>query len=273
MSAGASPLATPDPWNLVADGYQEITRPFLAQFSRTGLAKLRYGAKTRAIDIACGPGTTALLLAPAVAQITCVDFSPGMLERLRCNSANANVTNLDAVEADGQALPFADGSFGLAVSMFGLMFFPDRSKGFAELHRVLAPGGQALVSSWASADRSSYTQAIIAALRPDNAEPQTPRLPSGLEDPAVFEAEMHEAGFVDVTVEAAEHGIEVTDIERFWDECVRSTAPLTLMKHHSELREWAETDRRALERLRHRFAGRLPMTLTATAWIATARKP
>jgi len=272
-SSSAGPLALPGPWDLVADGYQEITRPFVEQFSRSGLAKLRYDAETRAIDVACGPGTTALMLAPAVEYVTCVDFSPAMLEQLRRNASATGVANLDAVEADGQALPFADGSFNLGISMFGLMFFPDRRKGFAELHRVLAHGGQALVSSWASADRSSYTQAIIAALEPDDAEPQPPRPLSGLEDPAVFEAEMRGAGFVEVAAEAVEHGIEVADVERLWDDCVRATAPLTLMKHHSEAAEWAETERAALERLRRRFGGRLPTTLTATAWIATGRKP
>lgn len=273
MNAGASPLASPDPWNLVADGYEAITRPFLTQFSRSGLAKVGYDTRTRAIDIGCGPGTTALLLAPAVEHVTCVDFSPGMLEQLQRNADAARAANLDIVEADGQALPFADGSFSLGISMFGLMFFPDRRKGFAELHRVLACGGQVLVSSWASADRSSYTQAIIAALQPDDAGPQEPRPLSGLEDPAVFEAEMREAGFSDVAVEAVEHGIEVVNVERFWDECVRATAPLTQMKHHSPAEEWAETERAALGRLRRRFGDRLPMTLTATAWIATGRKP
>ncbi len=273
MSAGASPLAAPDPWNLVADGYEAISRPFLARFSHTGLAKLDYGARTRAIDIACGPGTTALLLAPEIAHITCIDFAPGMLEQLQRNASAANVTNLDIVEADGQALPFADNSFDLAISMFGLMFFPDRRKGFAELHRVLAPRGQALVSSWASADHSSYTRAIIAALQPEGAEPQAPRALSGLENPVVFEAEMREAGFVDIAVGATEHGIEVANLERFWHESVRATAPLTLMKHHSPAEEWAETERIALDRLHRRFSGQLPITLTATAWIATGRKP
>ncbi len=64
----AGPLASPGPWNLVAEGYEEITRKFLEAFSRSGLAMLRYDGETRVIDVACGPGTTALLIAPAVRQ-------------------------------------------------------------------------------------------------------------------------------------------------------------------------------------------------------------
>lgn len=268
----ANPLASPDPWNLVVDGYEEITRPFLEQYSRSGLAMLRYGPETRVIDVACGPGTTSLLLAPAVRHVTCVDFSAKMLNQLRRNAAAAGAANLEIVEADGQALPFADKSFDLGVSMFGLMFFPDRKKGFAELHRVLVPGGQALVSSWAPIDRSPFIQIVFAALQPDDAPPQPPRGLSGLEDPAVFEAEMREAGFIDIRIEAVAYGMKVEDVARFWDDSVRAMAPLTLMKRNSGAEEWAKIERRALDRLAQMLGDRLPTTLSSTAWLATARK-
>ena len=51
-----SPLAPPEPWNLVVEGYEEITRKFLEVYSRSGLAMLRYGRQTKVIDVACGPG-------------------------------------------------------------------------------------------------------------------------------------------------------------------------------------------------------------------------
>lgn len=59
-----NPLSSPDPWTLVAEGYQASTRLFLELFSRTGLEKVRFDASTEVIDVACGPGTTALILAP-----------------------------------------------------------------------------------------------------------------------------------------------------------------------------------------------------------------
>lgn len=271
-AAPADPLASPGPWNLVADDYDGITRPFLEQFARSGLARLGYGPQTRAVDVACGPGTTALLVAPAVRHVACVDFSAAMLDRIRRNAAAAGATNLDIVEGDGQALPFPDGGFDLAVSMFGLMFFPDRAKGFAELHRVLAPGGSALVSSWAPMDRSPLVTAVVAALQPEDAAPPPPRGMAGLENPALFEKEMHAAGFVDIRVEAVEHGMPVRSVETFWDEFVRATAPVALLKGGMPAEEWAATERRALRRLAARFDGRLPTTLSSTAWIATARK-
>jgi ubiquinone/menaquinone biosynthesis C-methylase UbiE len=264
------PLASPDSWNLVAEGYEQATRKFLEGFSRSGLARLRYGGETRAIDVACGPGTTTLLIAPAVRHVTAVDFSPAMLGQLRVNVAAAKAANVEIVEADGQALPFADDSFDLAVSMFGLMFFPDRRNGFAELFRVLAPGGQALVSSWAPAEQSPLVRTIFAALQPDGAAPDAGR-PSGLEDRAVFEAELHEAGFGDIGIEAVTHGLVVENIDQFWHDTVRGTAPLALMKHHAGPEEWSTVEERAFERLRA-ILPKLPATLTSTAYVATGRK-
>ena len=268
--AKISPLARPDPWSLVAPGYNATTRQFLAEFSEAGLARLRYGPDTNAIDIACGPGTTALLLAPQVKRVTCVDFSAAMLDELRRNAANAGATNIDVKQADGQKLPFADAAFDIGVSMFGLMFFPDRAKGFAELRRVLRPGGQALVSSWASAGRSPLMQAVITALADDD-EPATPPLPSGLEVPEIFEREMTDAGFRGVRVLPVTRAVDVVNIEDFWRDTVRGTAPLAMFKQSVDAGEWAAIEKRAVARLRA-SVGPTPTALASTAWLATGHK-
>jgi SAM-dependent methyltransferase len=268
-----NPLASPNPWNLVAKGYEQTTRKYLEQFSRSGLAMLRYSDGTRALDIACGPGTTAFLLAPSVRSVTCVDFSSNMLAELRRNSAAAGVHNLDVIKADGQALPFDVGSFDIAVSMFGLMFFPDRAKGFAELYRVLVPGGQALVSSWAPVAQSPLMRLTMAALQPDDTPPQAMQRLFGLEDRTIFKAEMRQAGFADIHIEEVTHGLMVHDVEQFWHDTVRGAAPVTLWKHRASADEWLTIERRAIERIRQTLADRLPVELTSTAYLATARKP
>jgi len=267
----AGPLASPAPWNLVAEGYEQVTRKFLEAFSRSGLAMLPYGGETRVIDVACGPGTTALLIASTVRSIACVDFSAAMLDQLRRNIAAARATNVEIVEADGQALPFQDNSFDIGTSMFGLMFFPDRRKGFAELFRVLAPGGQALVSSWAPAEQSPLMRVVFAALQPDGAAaPEAGRL-SGLEDRVVFEAELREAGFTNIRVEAVTHGLAVESVDQLWGDMVDGMAPITLMKHHASQAEWSMTEERALKSLRVALP-ELPTTLSSTAYVAVARK-
>ena len=98
------------------------------------------------LDVAAGPGTLAFIASAAGAHVTAIDFSPDMIDRLRARSVREGV-QIEARVGDGQALPFDDATFEHAFSMFGLMFFPDRAKGFRELCRVLVPGGRAVVSS------------------------------------------------------------------------------------------------------------------------------
>jgi SAM-dependent methyltransferase len=191
-----------------------------------------------------------------------------MLDRLRLNVAGAGVANVEVHQTDGQALPFPDGSFDLAVSMFGLMFFPDRAKGFSELRRVLRPGGQALVSSWAPASRSPLMRTMMAAFRPDDTATDEPP-PSGLEDPLVFEREMRAAGFAQVGVVPVTHALEVRTAEEFWRDAVRGTAPIALMKHRMHQEEWSEIERLALDRIR-RALPELPTSLASTAYLAVA---
>jgi SAM-dependent methyltransferase len=270
--AETSPLATPDPWSLVAKGYSATTRQFLAEFSEAGLARLSYGPDSRVIDVACGPGTTAIPLAPEVNRIVCVDFSATMLEELRLAAEQAGVTNIDALEADGQALPFDDATFDIGISMFGLMFFLDRRKGFAELHRVLRTGGQALVSSWAPASKSPLMQTVMAALRDDNAPPAPVPAPSGLEVPENLEREMTQAGFADVEVFPVTRAVDVTTPEQFWRDTVRGTAPVAMLKRSMSDDDWANIEERAIARITA-IIGPSPAALTSTAWLAVGRKP
>jgi SAM-dependent methyltransferase len=195
-----------------------------------------------------------------------------MLDQLRRNVAAIGATNVDVDHGDGQALPFDENSFDIGVSMFGLMFFPDRAKGFAELHRVLVPGGQVLVSSWAPSDQSPLMRTVFAALQPDDAPPQPMGRLSGLEDRDLFETEMRAAGFADIHIEPVTHGLEVDDVDRFWEETVRAMAPITLLKHNSSSEEWTRIEARALDRLRAALPD-LPTELGATAYLAVGRKP
>lgn len=268
--AGAGPLTLAAPWTFVAEGYEETTRPFLEAFSLSALEKLRFGSGSDAIDIACGPGTTALLLSPKVRRVACVDFSEGMLTQLRRNIDRAGLSNIEPRQADGQALPYDDGSFDIGVSMFGLMFFPDRAKGFAELYRVLRPKGEAAVSSWAPVDQSPLLRLALQAL--GGPPTKSPSSASGLEDPAVLEREMEEAGFADVRVEPVSHAMKVTTVQGFWRNMVRGVVPIALLRQRSSVEEWARIEQAAMEHISGALP-RLPAELASTAYLAIGRKP
>ncbi len=265
-----NPLTTPAPWTLIAEGYQQVTQPFLEPFSTAGLARLRLDHRHSAIDVACGPGTTSLLLASLVSRVVCVDFSEGMLAQLQRNRVAAGIRNVEPHLADGQQLPFPDECFDVGVSMFGIIFFTDHRRGFRELHRVLRPGGQMLVSSWAPLRQSPMMQLMHGALQaadPSLAAPDEDH--TSLENPDALRQDLESAGFRNVVIEAVERGIHVSDIVDFWRKLSRGAAPLALLRQQLSEAEWRDREEAVIEHLVRKMP-QLPTTLTSTAWIATA---
>lgn len=265
------PLSVSDPWNLVSAAYAAEAAPVMLPFTRDAIGLARPGPSARVLDVATGTGILAIELAPHVARVDAVDFAPQMLEQLERRRSELGIQNVHAQVADGQALPFADAAFDAAFSMFGLMFFPDRAKGFAELWRVLAPGGAAVVSSWAPVDRSPLMQLLFGALcaaDPSRAAPQTNWL--SLENPEVFERELAAAGFRDVSVRPYTHSATVESADQFWDATTRWSAPVVLLKNRLAPDEWRRQSDAALAFLRERIHG--PTSLDTTAFLGFGRR-
>ena len=105
----------------------------------------------RVLDVACGSGNTALAAARCFARVTGLDFVPALLEHGRARAA-AELLEVEFVEGDAQALPFADGSFDVVLSTFGAMFAPDQDRTAAELLRVTRPGGRIGMANWVPGD-------------------------------------------------------------------------------------------------------------------------
>src|SRR6266508_4506450 len=130
-----------------------------------------------------------------------------MIEALRARAVAAGIANVDAQVADGHALPFAASSFDAAYSMFGLIFFPDRARGLAELVRVLRPGAQAVVSSWPTLERVPVFAALFGALGAELPGSGIGEGPTPLGTADEITAEMRRAGFA--TVALHEHEVVV----------------------------------------------------------------
>ena len=94
----------------------------------------------RVLDACCGTGDLALAALDAGARVTGLDFSERMLERARRKSAE-----VDWVQGDALALPFADASFDAATVGFGVRNLDDLERGLAELRRVLRTGGRVAI--------------------------------------------------------------------------------------------------------------------------------
>ena len=265
------PLSVSEPWDMVSEGYAREGVQVMLPFTRYAIELARPSRTAHVLDVATGPGILALELAPQVARVDAVDFAPKMLAQLERQRSALGLENIHVQKADGQALPFPEQSFDAAFSMFGLMFFPDRERGFAELHRVLRPGGVAVVSSWAPVDQSPLMTLMFGALRvadPSRAAPQTNWL--SLENPEVFVRELSGAGFRDVSVKPYTHLLPIEGAEQFWDVTTRASAPLVLLKNRLGPAEWARQSELALAYLKENIQG--PTTLGTTAYLGFGRR-
>jgi ubiquinone/menaquinone biosynthesis C-methylase UbiE len=104
-------------------------------------------ATDRVLDVACGTGVVAVTAARAGAHVQGLDLAPALLERARHNAALAGV-DIEFLEGDVEALPYADGAFDVVLSQFGHMFGPRPDVTIAEMLRVLKPGGRIAFSTW-----------------------------------------------------------------------------------------------------------------------------
>jgi SAM-dependent methyltransferase len=102
----------------------------------------------RVLDVACGSGNGAIAAARRSWDNTVgADFVPALLERGRERAA-AERLEIEFVEADAQDLPFGDGEFDVAMSLFGAMFAADQQRTASELLRVVKSGGRIGMANW-----------------------------------------------------------------------------------------------------------------------------
>jgi arsenite methyltransferase len=97
------------------------------------------------LDLGCGAGTDTLVAAQMVApagRVTGIDMTPEMLSKAQAAAAAMGATNVDFVEGDVEQLPFPAESFDVAISNGVIDLIPDKDAVFAELFRVLRPGGR-----------------------------------------------------------------------------------------------------------------------------------
>jgi SAM-dependent methyltransferase len=229
----ASPMATPLPWDLVSAAYNAEVVPRFEHYARDAMKLAAAPAGSRVVDVACGPGTLSFIAAAAGHRVDAIDFSPEMLSYLEARCARDGDARITAQLGDGQALPYADATFGAGFSMFGLMFFPDRAAGFRELRRVLVPGARAVVSSWPPLEDNLILSAMFDGIRAALAAPPGPQSSTTmpLSTPELCTAEMSVA-FANVEVHRILHVHHASSAEALWADLARTMAPIVLMRRN-----------------------------------------
>jgi len=153
---------------------------------------------TRVLEIAAGTGVVTRRLAlvlPESISIVATDLNQPMLDQAAALGTRRPV---EWRQADAMQLPFQDRTFDAVVCQFGVMFFPDRAKAFAEACRVLKPGGIFLFNVWDRIEENEFADTVTRSL--ESLFPKDPprflaRTPHGYHDESIIRRDLAAGGF------------------------------------------------------------------------------
>ncbi|MBS0161009.1 MAG: class I SAM-dependent methyltransferase, partial [Nitrospira sp.] len=129
-----------------AGDYDRFSR-YLEGGAREFYDRLPVAPGAMLLDVGCGSGQLALIAAKDGLEVTGVDIAPNWVERARAR-AQAEGLRVRFDQGDAEALPYADKSFDLVVSILGAMFAPRPDLVAQELLRVCVPGGTVAMANW-----------------------------------------------------------------------------------------------------------------------------
>jgi SAM-dependent methyltransferase len=185
---------------------QERMDALIEGFGARALERAELAAGERAIDVGCGCGATSLALAGRVGargRVLGVDVSSQMLARARERARSAGLSNVEFVDGDAQTHAFDAGAWDCVFSRFGVMFFADPARAFANLRRALRRGGRVSFACWRALPENPWVTVPFAALAKVVAPPPPPPPPGApgpfsFGDPERVRGILSEAGFAEI---------------------------------------------------------------------------
>jgi ubiquinone/menaquinone biosynthesis C-methylase UbiE len=178
---------------------------FLSPGGADELARVLEGSDitdSEVLDIGCGLGVIDELLITryGASSVVGIDIDPALLAGMRTRIARAGLTDrIRGIKVEPGPLPFAANSFDVVFSKDSLVQIPDKPAMFAEVHRVLRPGGRFIASDWLRGDnadsdsRAEYSSAMMEFFRLEGIAYNM----ATLEQSA---SALHDAGFVNIDV-------------------------------------------------------------------------
>ncbi|NKY44019.1 class I SAM-dependent methyltransferase [Nocardia cerradoensis] len=231
------------------------------------LAAAKIAPGDRVLDIGCGNGQLTRAAARRAASATGVDLSGPMLARARLLAEAEGVHNVSFEQGDAQVFGFAPGSYDVATSRFGIMFFADPVAAFTNISRALGPGGRLAVAVPAMAD--SEIAGVFAAAAAHLPGFEVGHGFSAFADAAATADLLGAAGFADVgnelVVTDSVWGADVDDATEF----VVGWGPVRYHRLRNDFGTDAEV-RAAVAAALAPFAGDGPVRLRAASRLVTA---
>ncbi|MGV9555289.1 class I SAM-dependent methyltransferase [Streptomyces sp. NPDC003522] len=256
-----------DRWNSVNEGFDE---PLLDAAGISG--------SHRVLDLGCGSGQTTRLAALGAPRghALGLDLSGPMLAEARARAEREGIANVSFVQGDTQVHPFEEGSFDVAVSRYGVMFFADPVAAFGNVGRALRPGGRlafvcpadAALNGWVAAMASLHGFLPVG----DFGRPGLPGMFS-LAAPDRIREVLAAAGFTGIGIDRAESygtwGDGAEDAAAF----LLGTGPGRHLMGQADAAGRSGARRALTDRLRAHEAADGTVRLLSTSWLVTADRP
>lgn len=200
MAAGVPQFAGSVPDTYAATMVPMLFEPYAAELAD----RIAADRPASILEVAAGTGVLTRALAARLpdARILATDLSQPMLDRA---ARAADLPTVTWQQADAQRLPVDAASVDVVACQFGIMFVPDKVLAYRQARRALTPGGRLMMSTWESTATNGFAETIsdeLRALFPDDPPGFIGRIPHGYHDAALISAQLAEAGFTDVDIEA-----------------------------------------------------------------------
>jgi ubiquinone/menaquinone biosynthesis C-methylase UbiE len=179
-------------WSSDPQGWAEVAEGRIRPLYEQVIERLRLRPGTRLLDAGCGSGLFAELATQGGADVTGLDAAPGLVEYARRRRPTA-----DYVVGDLQRMPFDDGAFDVVTAFNSALYAADPRRALAEIARVTAPSGRAVVTVGAGPEQAE-SAALINPLAPRNEVPDLSTL--DLADADATRDALLDAGFASVAV-------------------------------------------------------------------------
>jgi ubiquinone/menaquinone biosynthesis C-methylase UbiE len=193
----------------VPEFYDRYLVPLIFEdYARDLAARIAGAAPRDVLETAAGTGVLTTTMASrllAETRIVATDLNQPMLDYAAAKPPlRGRVTWR---QADAQALPFEDAIFDVVTCQFGMMFLPDRVKGYSEARRVLRPRGRFLFNVWGRIADNHFADVVTEALTvlfPQDPPLFLARTPHGYHDVARIRQDASAGGFQDIAIDTVD---------------------------------------------------------------------
>jgi ubiquinone/menaquinone biosynthesis C-methylase UbiE len=153
-------------WDKTADKYSKKPVKDMASYEKTlDCARKHLSASDNVLEVGCGTGTTALLLAPSVKQITASDISSRMIEIAREKTATREVENVRFVRATLFDEELVKGSFDVVMGFNYLHLLEDIPGAVHRVNELLKPGGLFISKTVCLAEQSRLWSLLLIVMK------------------------------------------------------------------------------------------------------------